>query len=108
MDARPLSFVLLNFYVSFTGFIMLNLLIAVVCESLSAMKYSSKDDDPVQEVNYAADDAIGLTEGAHDSTFVSITEAKFDAIKTVTDEVKKTQSEIREILQAIMERLPPT
>ena len=105
MDARPFSIVLINFYVTFTGFVMLNLLVAVVCESLSAMKTASNDNVQMQEVD-AADDATHFAHGFHDPIVVSKGGAKLQAIKTVSEEVKKTQSEIREILQAIMERLP--
>ena len=126
MDARPLSFVLINFYVTFTGFIMMNLVIAVVCESLSAMKNKSNEEVQVQEVD-AADDAVGFAEDFYDPPDSSKTTARVVAVNTptdstmahtrddhqrslatVTDEVKTTQSEIREILQAIMDRLQQT
>jgi hypothetical protein len=125
MDARPLSFVLINFYVTFTGFIMLNLVIAVVCESLSAMNNTSNEEVEAREV-YSADD-VGFAEGFYDSPVAKETSARLVAVKAPTDstmiptrddpqrsletvsaEVKKTQSEIRDILQAIMERLQQT
>jgi hypothetical protein len=138
VDARPWAFVLINVYVSFTGFVVLNLMIAVVCESLSDLKESSGDEVNRQEVYSGAnveEDATGFAEGCYDRPAANKTEATHGTVAnlsrpmisppdstmahmydgqqqrsqmTISDEVKKTQAEIREILQAIMEKLPQT
>jgi hypothetical protein len=99
------------------------------------MKESSNDGVQGQEVDSAdaGNDATVFAEGCYDqpadikteasrlvatlsgqmrstadSTLADTHEDWLRSLAIIRDEVKKTQAEIREILQAILERLPPT
>jgi hypothetical protein len=144
MDARPFAFAGFFVYVSVTGFFMLNLMIAVVCESLIQMKEASNEEfkgqekhtldaerlcdataastsevrgeapgaDSLRQIQSPVDEAI-----AQGKTYPSdglreyhqrFREEMQLLLQEIRDEVKMTQSEMREILHVITERLPQT
>jgi hypothetical protein len=107
-DARPASFLLLFVFVAITGFFMVNLIIAVVCQSLIDRKrHGSGQDEQVS----AEDDAKKVKSRMPDVGPVSDPdEQRFqDEMRKVVNEFKAEvrQLDLRERLKAILARLPP-
>jgi hypothetical protein len=142
MDARPFAFVGFFVYVSITGFFMLNLMIAVVCESLIQLKEATKvqvkgqhpkslvdterwNDEMAESTLDSGRSAFGTAVsrqrqsptdeafalgGAHTYDAMREYHERFRAemqlsLQEIRDEVRTTQSEMREILKLITEHL---
>jgi hypothetical protein len=108
-DAKPSSFLLLFGFVAITGFFMVNLAIAVVCQSLIERKRdASANDKQVCEEEDQTNELktrirnVGLVIDPDEQRFQ---DEMREAMKEFKAEVR--QLDLRETLKAILARLPP-
>ena len=107
-DARPSSFLLLFGFVAITGFFMVNLAVAVVCQSL----IESKRDGPAEEKQGSGKHALAETKSRmrNVGTVIDPDEQRFqDEMRKAIDDfkVEVRQLDLRESLYAILASLPP-